>query len=104
MNISPIWLSSEVQARIEPPSIPLIKKKTDNMIGCDIIKINMRRNLSDADSEMYKLNIVTFEHGQPEEFFALMKNFNRVVDGTGTMPVVCKKNYLGTILRGEALQ
>ena len=35
----------------------------------------MLRNPSDANSEMYKLNIVTFEHDQTEEFLALMKNF-----------------------------
>ena len=44
----------------------------------------MCRNLSDANSEKYELKIVTFEHGQPEEFLALVKNFKKLVEGTGT--------------------
>ena len=36
----------------------------------------MRRNPSDTASETYKLEIVTFENGQPEEFLKLMKNYN----------------------------
>ena len=59
-------MSSEVQARIEPPSIPIIKKETDHFSECDIIKIKMCQNPSDANSERYELMIATFEHGQPE--------------------------------------
>ena len=66
MNISPVWLSAEVQARIEPPPIPLVKKEPDKVNEYDIINIKMRQNPSDADSEKYELKIVTFDHGQPE--------------------------------------
>ena len=44
----------------------------------------MGRNPSDVASETYKLKIVTFENGQPEEFLQHMKNFNRAVYGTET--------------------
>ena len=54
------------------------------MSECDIIKINICRNLSDANLKMYKHNIATFEHGQPKEFLTLMKNFKNAVDGTDT--------------------
>ena len=60
----------------------------------------MRQNPSDADSEMYELKIVTFEHGQPEEFLQLMKNFKRAIDGKGATTATWKIN----ILRGEVLQ
>ena len=83
MNTSPICLSAELQAWINPPPITLIKKEPDNVNEYDIIKIKILWNLSDANSETYELKIVTFEHDQPEEFLALMKNFNRAVDGTG---------------------
>ena len=65
MKISPVWLSAEVQARVEPLIINLIKKQTDDVSECYIIKIKMRWNPSDADSETYELNIATFENGQP---------------------------------------
>ena len=96
-------LSAEVQARIDLPPIPIIKKDPQESNEYDIININMRQNPSDAASEMYKLNIVTFENGQPEEFLQLMKNFNIAVDGTGTATLAGKINYLRTMLHAEVL-
>ena len=66
MNISPVWMNTYLQARIKQPPIPLINKETDDVSECDIININMRRNPSDAKSETCNLDIVMFEHGQPE--------------------------------------
>ena len=67
------------------------------MIECDIIKIKIRWNPSVADSEKYELEIATFENGQLEEFFALLKNFKTAIDGTGTTSVAGKINYLRTL-------
>ena len=64
----------------------------------------MLQNLSDTHSETYKLQIVTFEPGQPEQFFQLLKNFKRAVDWTGTTTAAGNINYLRTLLHGEALQ
>ena len=63
----------------------------------------MCRNLSNANLETYKLNIAMFEHGQPEEFLMLMKNFKNAVDGTETNLATGKINYLLTIIRGLSL-
>ena len=60
----------------------------------------MCRNLSESDSETYKLNIVMFEHGQPEEFLALMNNFKTAIDGTGATSAAGKINYIRTLLCG----
>ena len=68
----------------QTPPISLVKKEPKNVNEYDIINIKMCRNLSDANSETYELKIVTFEHGQPEEFLALVKNFKKLVEGTGT--------------------
>ena len=104
MNISPVWLSAEVQARIEPPLIPLIKKYPKEVNEYDIINIKMRQNPSDVASEIYELKIVTFKHVQPEEFLQLMKNSKREFDSTVNITTAGKINYLRTILRGEALR
>ena len=58
----------------------------------------MRRNLYGANSETYKLKIVTFEHGQPEKFLAIMKDFKRVVYGTETTTAAVKINYQKNML------
>ena len=60
----------------------------------------MRQNLSNNNSETYELKIVTFEHDQPEEFLALMKNFKGEVDRTGTTKEAGKINYIRTLLCG----
>ena len=80
MKNYPAWISAEVQARIKPPPIPLIKKDPLEANEYDVIKIKMRRNPSDAASKTYKLKIVTFEHGQPEEFLQIIKKSKRAVD------------------------
>ena len=102
MKISPVWLIAEVQAWIKPPPITLVKREPDEFNNYDIINIKMRRNPSDASSEMYELKIVTFDHKQPEELLQLVKNFKREVDETGTTTESEKINYLLTLLRGEA--
>ena len=49
IKLSPVWLSVEVQERIESLPIPLIKKETYNVSGCDIININIHWEPSNAD-------------------------------------------------------
>ena len=44
-------------------------------------------NPSYDESETYELKIAVFEHGQPEEFLALMKDLKTAVDKTGTTSV-----------------
>ena len=67
MKIYPVWISEELQARIKPPPIPLVNKEPNEVNEYDIIRIKMRQNPSDANSETHELKIVNFEHGQPEE-------------------------------------
>ena len=65
-KISPVWISAEAQAHIENPPIPIIKNEVDDVSECEIIKNKIHQNLSDSNSETYKLNIEMFEHEQPE--------------------------------------
>ena len=78
------WLSADVQARIEPPPIPLIKVGIEEERASYMINVKIRRNPATAMSETYNMNVSTFEDGQPEEFFTLLENFRIAIDGTGT--------------------
>ena len=98
------WISADMQARIEPLPIPLIKLEVDDYCTTHIIKVKMRRNPSSAASEKYNVNMNTFNDGQPEEFLSLLINFNTTTDGTGSTTPSCHINYLHTILRGQALR
>ena len=64
----------------------------------------MRQKPSDVASKKYKLKIVTFKQGQPEEWMEITKKFKIVVDETGTTTAAGKINYLRTLLCDEALQ
>ena len=88
------WLNEDVQARIDPPPIPLIKATNRNTEETNIIKVKIRQDPASATSETYELKVQTFKNGKPEEFLQMMKDFKTAVDGTGT----------NTILHGEALR
>ena len=69
------WLNADVQARIEPPSIPIIKATEGKVEERNIINIKMRLDLASAASDTYELKAQTFENGKPEEFLQMTKDF-----------------------------
>ena len=97
-------ISSDMQARIEPPPILLIKLEVDDNRKTHIIKVKMQRNPSSATSETYNVNMNTFDDDQPEEFLSLLRNFKITTDGTGTTTTSVRINYLRTMLCGKTLR
>ena len=97
-------INADIQARIDPPPIPLPKATTGKKEETNIIKINMCRDPTSATSDNYELKVQTFENGKPEEFLQMMKDFNTVSDGTGTTPAQGKIQFLRKILRREFLR
>ena len=65
------WISSYMQALIEPPPIPLINLDVDDDSITHIIKVKMWRNASSAASEMYYVNMNTFDYVQTKELISL---------------------------------
>ena len=98
-----IRINAEIQARIEPPPTPLIKLEVDDDCTTHIIKVNMRRNQLSAASVKYNVNMNTFNDGQPEELFSLLRNFKIAIDGPGTTTPSSQINYLPKMLHGQAL-
>ena len=64
----------------------------------------MQRKLSSFALETYKLNMVTFENGQPEDSLTLLNNFKTAIDRTRTTNVSSCIGYLLIILHGEYLR
>ena len=60
------WPSYDMQARIKPPPIPLIKLEVDYDRTTHITKVKMRRNPSSVAYETYNVNMNTFDDGQQE--------------------------------------
>ena len=63
----------------------------------------MRRKPASATSKTYELQMKIF-YGQPEELIALLKNFKKVANRTGTTAVSRWIKYLWTTICVEALQ
>ena len=97
------WISADMQARIEPWTIPITKLEVDDERINYIIKAKMRRNPQLAASKTYNINMNTFYDRQKEEFLLLLKNFKIEIDGTGTTTPSGWINYLHMMLRGKAL-
>ena len=57
------WLSADVQACIDPPSITLIKVEIEYEQAKNIIKVGMLSNPAIDASETYKLKMSTFDNG-----------------------------------------
>ena len=98
------WLNADVQAHINPLTIPFIRKVTEKVRDWNNISIRMRQNPVLATSKIYELKFPTFKNGKPEYFLQMMKDFKTATDGTGTMSATVKTNFLRTMLRGEALR
>ena len=102
------WLSADVQARIEPPPIPLIKVELEEERTSKIIRVKIRINPDSSMSETYEFKMARLKNGQPEDFLRPMKNFNIAINGRGTKSDSGQINYirtmLCTMLSGDALR
>ena len=78
---------------MDPTPIPLAKVETEELHATHTIKVNIRRNPSQATLETYKINMSTFDGSQLDEFLALLRNFKITIDRT------CM-----TMLRGTSLK
>ena len=59
------WLSSDMQAYIDPPPIPIFKVEVGGDYKTHIIKVEMRKNPSSAASETYNVNMNMFDVFHP---------------------------------------
>ena len=76
----------------------------EELYATHIIKIKIWKNPSQAASETYKINISTFDDGQPEELIALLRNFRIAIDGTNRTTASGHINYLRAMLCGTSLR
>ena len=63
----------------------------------------MMRNPDSVASETYELKLATFDNDQLEEFLALLNYFKTAINGTETMSISVRINYVLKLLREKAL-
>ena len=93
------WINVDVQARIYPPPITLLKAKTGKTDEEHIIKIKMRQDPASSTPKTNELKVQMFENGKPEEFLQMWKELKTGIDGTGTTSVSGNIQLLRTMLR-----
>ena len=98
------WIRSDMQARIDPPPIPLVKLVLDYDRTTHIIKVKMRINPSSAISETYNVNMKMFGDVQLEGLLSLLRNFKIATYGNGTTTPSGRNNHLFTMFCGQALR
>ena len=87
------WLNADIQARIDPPPIPLIKATNGKTEETDSINIKIHQYPTSTTSDTYKLKVQTFENGKPEEFLHIIEDFKTGIDGTATTSATGKFNF-----------
>ena len=63
------------QVHVDPPLIPLLKRKNYEKPDKDCVKIKLRRYPTSQKSELYEFKIVLFYNSDPEELLLLIRNF-----------------------------
>ena len=69
----------------------------------DCVKTKLLRYPTSQKSDLYECKMHLFDNDDPEEFFLLIKNFNRTLEASGTILDGTKIQYIFTLVRGEAL-
>ena len=54
------WNAGLVQLHVEPPHIPLIKSKYDDMSEKDFVKMKLRRDPTSENSDPYEFKMALF--------------------------------------------
>ena len=98
------WLNADIQARIEPPLVPLTKAELEEKKSKNIIKVKIWRNPSQATSETYKFNMSTFDDDKPINNFVLLRNWIFATDRTRTTSLSGGIIYLRSFLRRGSLR
>ena len=60
---------------MEPPTVPLIKSKSNTKLGKYYVKIELHRDPTSEKSDLYEFKISLFDNREPEEFFLFVQKF-----------------------------
>ena len=89
-----------MQEHVEPPPIPLIKKKYYVKSDKDIVKLKLRRDPTPSMSDLYGFKMSLFDNGNLGDFLLFVRNFNIYIVASGMMEVVTKIQYIRTLVHG----
>ena len=97
------WNSGTDPVHVEPPPIPLSKEMCNGKSDKYFINMKLRIDTTYSTSDLYNFKMSLFDHGEPEEFLLFIRNFNMNLAATGTLDMDTEIQYIGTLVRREAL-
>ena len=91
-------------AKFCPPPVLLKPNEPAEPKKGDFLKIALRTNPTDANSDTYSLNIRYFRTGTPEDFLKWRKDYDKVIRGQNLTTGPSKYAMARNLLQGDALR
>ena len=60
------WNLGTVQVHVEPPLIPLIKRKNHDKLDKYVVEIKLRKDRMSQKSDLYEFKMALFDNGVPD--------------------------------------
>ena len=94
------WNSGVVNLHVEPPPIPLIKRKHNDNLEKDVVNIKLCRYPTSERLDLYEFKIFLFKNGNLEEFLLCVSNFNITLKASGMIDTGAKVQYICKLVNG----
>ena len=95
---------SQTSRNRQPPPIPLMVPEETKKEKGEFLKLDLRSDPTNEDSETYSFSIKFFNFGTAEEWLKWTRDFNKIVRGQGLTTGVARFAMARNILLGEALR
>ena len=79
-----------VEQHVDPPPIPPIKSKHNDMSYKDFVRLKLHRDPTSDNSDLYEFKMALFNNGNLEEFLLFICNFNMTLKAAETLETAAK--------------
>ena len=80
-----------------------MKETSTSKSNGDYFQLKLRRYPTSSTSDLCEFRMSLFYHGESEEFFLFMRNFQMTLVALVTLKTESNTQYFCTLVRGEAL-
>ena len=94
---------SQTSRNRQPPPIPLMVPEETKKEKGEFLKLDLRSDPTNEDSETYSFSIKFFNFGTAEDWLKWTRDFNKIVRGQGLTTGVARFAMARNTLLGEAL-
>jgi len=87
-----------------PPPVPLEQPEPRELKKSEFLKLNLKSNPGNPNSETYSICIPYFKHGTPSGWIFFNKTFKKIIVGQNLKTGSAKYTMARTLLQGDALR